>query len=37
LEWGEGKGWMGVWRKLELADENCVALQGEVFAEAVVI
>ncbi|KIK07711.1 hypothetical protein K443DRAFT_673282 [Laccaria amethystina LaAM-08-1] len=26
---GKGKDWMGVWRKLELADEGCVALQGE--------
>jgi hypothetical protein len=33
---GKGKGWMGVWRKLELADEGCVALQGEALAEAVV-
>jgi hypothetical protein len=27
-------GW--VWRKLYLADEGCVASQGEAFAEAVV-
>jgi hypothetical protein len=33
---GKGKGWMDVWRKFELADEDCVALKGEAFAEAVV-
>jgi hypothetical protein len=28
----KGDGWMGVWRKLELANEGCEALQGEAFA-----
>ncbi|KIJ96914.1 hypothetical protein K443DRAFT_681928, partial [Laccaria amethystina LaAM-08-1] len=32
---GKGKGWMDVWRKFELADEDCVALKGEAFAEPV--